>query len=132
MSDAFHALTKPVFYIIFTGTNSRRGKAAVVRGIRELVIFNAGAAKPSRRSDLDCKKMRVRSVFYKPYPRFLFDILQGGKAFLAGADLDDVLHIVNEDLAVADMTGIQRLFRRFDDRSHRHLADYDLNLYLRQ
>ena len=36
----------------------------------------------------------------------LLHVLQGVVAFLAGADLDDVLHIVHKDLAVADMAGV--------------------------
>ena len=36
----------------------------------------------------------------------LLHVLQGVVAFLAGADLDDVLHIVHENLAVADMAGV--------------------------
>ena len=37
----------------------------------------------------------------------LFYILQGVIALLAGADLHHVFHIVDEDLAVADMAGVE-------------------------
>ena len=55
-------------------------------------------------------------------------ILKGIVAFLTGTNLDDVFHIVNEDLAVADMSGVKDFLRRLNDASYRHLADYDLNL----
>ena len=40
----------------------------------------------------------------------LLGILQGVKALLASADLDDVLNIVNKYLAVAYVTGVKHLF----------------------
>ena len=39
----------------------------------------------------------------------LFYILQGVIALLAGADLHHVFHIVDEDLAIADMAGVEHL-----------------------
>ena len=37
----------------------------------------------------------------------LLHVLQGGEVFLAGADLDHAGHIVDEDLAVADVAGVK-------------------------
>ena len=47
----------------------------------------------------------------------LLHILQGGKVLFAGADLDHAGHIVNKDLAVADVSGVQSV-------SYTHLDVY--------
>ena len=51
----------------------------------------------------------------------LLHILQGGEIFLAGADLDHAGHIVNKDLAVADVAGVKGFLGGFD-----HGIDRDL------
>ena len=37
---------------------------------------------------------------------FLFNVLQGIVSFLAGANLHNVFYVINEDLAVANMSGV--------------------------
>mgnify|MGYP006987338548 CR=1 FL=1 len=56
----------------------------------------------------------------------------GHQAFCAGTNLYDILHIVNEDLAVTDMTGIQNLLDRFNNGFNRNLGYNNLHLHLRQ
>ena len=62
----------------------------------------------------------------------LFVVLQGVKAFCAGTNLNDVLYVVDEDLAVADVAGIQNLLDDLNDRLDRNLGDNDLHLELRE
>jgi len=62
----------------------------------------------------------------------LFYVLKSVVTLFAGANLDDVLHIVDEYLAVADVAGVQHLFRRLDHISDRNLADHYVNLHLWQ
>ena len=62
----------------------------------------------------------------------LFHVLKGVIALFTGSYLYDILNIVYEYLSVADVTGIKHLFSCFYNASYRHLADYDINLYLRQ
>ena len=47
-------------------------------------------------------------------------VLQRVVAALAGAHFHDVLHGVDENLAVADVAGVESLFRRLDDSGDRH------------
>ena len=54
--------------------------------------------------------------------------LQGVVAALARAHADDVFHVVDEDLAVADVPGIQGGARRFYYLFHGHLADDHFHL----
>ena len=61
-----------------------------------------------------------------------FYILQCGVIFLAGADFHDLGDVVDEDLAVADVAGVQRLRRGVNDLLHGDLAHDDLDLDLRQ
>ena len=49
-------------------------------------------------------------------------VLQGVVAFLAGADLDDVLYIINEDFTVADVAGIEDLTGSVDHQGDRMLG----------
>ena len=58
----------------------------------------------------------------------LFVVLQGVEAFCAGTNLNDVLYVVDEDLAVADVAGIQNLLDDLNDRLDRNLGDNDLHL----
>lgn len=62
----------------------------------------------------------------------LFHILEGVVAFLAGADLDHVLHIVDENLPVADMAGVEHLLGGLNDGAHGNLADHHVHLNLGQ
>ena len=64
--------------------------------------------------------------------RFIILHPAGRRSFFACTDFDDILHVVNEDFAVTDVTGVKRFLRRFDDRADRNLRDDDLHLYLRQ
>ena len=59
-------------------------------------------------------------------------ILQRVISVLAGADLEDVFDIVNEYLAVAEITGIERALCRRYNIFDRHLADNDLDLDFRE
>ena len=62
----------------------------------------------------------------------LLHILQGGEIFLAGADLDHAGHVVNKDLAVADVAGVKGLLGGFDHGIDRDLGHDDLDLDLGQ
>src|SRR5699024_1866315 len=59
-------------------------------------------------------------------------ILEGVIPPFAGADLDDVLDVVDEDLAVTDVAGVKGPLDGLDQRLDRDLADDDVNLDLRQ
>lgn len=61
---------------------------------------------------------------------YLFNILQSGVVYFAGADLDHLGHIVNKDLAITDMAGVQNLGGGVDDLVYRDLADNNFNLDL--
>ena len=57
------------------------------------------------------------------YTGFLFTLHPAERRnLLLGADLDDVQHVVDKDLAVADMAGVQDAACRFDDFVYRDLA----------
>lgn len=43
-------------------------------------------------------------------------ILQSVAALFAGTNLDHIVHRVHKNLAIADMTGIERLLGSLDDR----------------
>ena len=62
----------------------------------------------------------------------LFYILQCCVIFFTSTDLDDFIHVVDEDLAVADMTGIERLLSGIYHFFHRDFADDHFHLDLRQ
>ena len=62
----------------------------------------------------------------------LLHILQRGVIFLAGADLDHAGHVVDKDLAIADMAGVQRLLGGLHHGVHTDAGDDDLHLDLRQ
>jgi len=51
---------------------------------------------------------------------------------LTGADLDHLRHVVDEDLAIADVPGVQGLGGRIDDGLHGDLADHHFHLDLGQ
>ena len=59
-------------------------------------------------------------------------VLEGVIAFLTGTDLDHVLNIIDEDFAVADISGIQRLLNGLDQGLDRNTADNDIDLDFRQ
>ena len=62
----------------------------------------------------------------------LFHVLKCREVLFAGADLDDLRYVVDEDLAISDVTGIQSLLRCRDDLFYRNLGNDHLNLYLRK
>ena len=70
-------------------------------------------------------------LFRNPFTRRSFHILQRPEIFLSCPDLHDLLHTVYEDLAVADMPGVQGFLDCLYDRADRDLADDDLYLDLR-
>lgn len=51
---------------------------------------------------------------------------------LAGADLNNVLYIINEDFSIADIAGIKRFLNGFYKRFNRYLADHDIDFDLGQ
>ena len=55
--------------------------------------------------------------------RSLVFVLQCGVALFSGADTDDVDYVVDEDLAVAVVAGVKRLFGGVDDRFDGDLGD---------
>ena len=57
-------------------------------------------------------------------------VLQSGIAFFAGANLDDILDVVDKDLAVADVSGVQGLLGGRDSVCHGNLADDRFHLDL--
>jgi len=57
-------------------------------------------------------------------------VLQSVVALFAGTDLYDVLDVVKEDLAVADIAGIKSFLGRFNGLPYRDFADDDLDLNL--
>ena len=59
-------------------------------------------------------------------------VLEGVVALLAGADLDDVLHIGDEDLAIADVAGVEDLPGSVDHQGDGQLADHDGHLHAGQ
>ena len=60
-----------------------------------------------------------------------FHILKCSEVFLAGPYFDYLCHVVDEDLSVSDMAGVQRLLRRFDNRIYRYLADDNFYFHFR-
>ena len=59
-------------------------------------------------------------------------VLQRIKATLAGTNLDHIRHIIDKDLAITDMPGIQRLSRSFYNFFNRNGRYNDLKLNLRK
>ena len=86
------------------------------------IRFYAKARHAARDIPRKCSSRRgpraaltVPRSLYRPCPCYsfgfaLFYILEGIIALLAGAHLDDILHIIDKDFAVADMPGVQYLF----------------------
>lgn len=69
------------------------------------------------------------TLFTLKYSAFLlFYILQGVVALFAGANLDNIFDIIDEYLAVTDMTGVKNLFGSFDNAANRNLAYYNVKL----
>ncbi len=64
--------------------------------------------------------------------RLSFDILKSVVTLFSGSHFDNVFNVVNEYLAVADVSGVKRFLRRFDQKSNRNLADDNLHLDLWQ
>ena len=62
----------------------------------------------------------------------LLHILQGGKVLFAGADLDHAGHVVDKDLAIADVAGVQGLLGGIHHSVHADLGNDDLDLDLGQ
>lgn len=62
-----------------------------------------------------------QSSSYSLFVSYLFHILQSFFINLSGADLDDLHHIIDEDLAVADMTGVESSRRCMNDVVNRNL-----------
>ena len=60
----------------------------------------------------------------------LFFVLEGVVTFFAGSHFDDILNVIDEDLAIAEVAGIQDFLRGFDDVSDRDFADDDVDLDL--
>ena len=66
-------------------------------------------------------QQRLQAAIYKVGK--LLNVLQSGVVYFAGADLDHLGHIVNKDLAITDMAGVQNLGGGVDDLVYRDLAD---------
>ena len=62
----------------------------------------------------------------------LLHILQSGVVFLAGADLDHAGHVVDKDLAIADMAGVQGLLGGLHHSVYADAGDDDFHLDLGQ
>ena len=62
----------------------------------------------------------------------LLHILQGGEVLFAGADLDHAGHVVDKDLAIADVAGVQGLLGGIHHSVHADLGNNDLDLDLGQ
>lgn len=50
----------------------------------------------------------------------LLCILKGVKAFFAGTDLHDILNIIDEELAIADLAGVENCLGGIDDGLYRN------------
>ena len=61
----------------------------------------------------------------------LFYILQGVVPFLAGTHFYHIFHLVHEDFAIANVSGVESRFGSFDNSTHRYLANDDFHFDLR-
>lgn len=59
-------------------------------------------------------------------------ILKGNVAFVACADADNVFNGVDEDFAIADLSGIEGFFGGFDDGANGDFADDDFDFQFGQ
>lgn len=60
----------------------------------------------------------------------VLDVLQGIISGFTGTDLYNIFYIINEDLAVADLAGVQNLLDCIDDLLRRDLCHNRLDLDL--
>jgi hypothetical protein len=60
----------------------------------------------------------------------LFNVLKSVVTFLASSHFDDILNVIDEDLAIAEVAGIKDFLRGFNDVSDRDFADDDVDLNL--
>ena len=58
----------------------------------------------------------------------LFFVLEGVVTFFAGSHFNDILNIVDEDLAITEVTGVEDTLRSIDNLSYRNLADDHIDL----
>ena len=63
-------------------------------------------------------------------PALLFHVLEGGKVFFAGADFDDVENVVDKNLSISDVAGVECFAGGLDDFVHGNSGhdDFDLDL----
>ena len=80
----------------------------------------------------------VRSIprYFSRLKRFylcmqLFYVLERIVALFSRAHLYNIFHIINKDLAVADVPCIKHLLCSLDDTAYWHLADHNVQLDLR-
>ena len=69
---------------------------------------------------------------FRPSDNQLLNILKRVIPFFAGTNLHDIFNVVNEDLAVADVTGIEYCLRGVDDLLNRDLRDDNVDLNFRE
>ena len=83
---------------------------------------------------IQCREDSVlmRGKGFLEVPLILIEVLHCFDAGFACSYLYNVLDVINEDLAVADMSGVKNLLGSFDYRGNGNRADYNVNLYLRQ
>ena len=62
----------------------------------------------------------------------LFNVLEGIETFFTGPYLDDVLYVVDEDLAITEMTCIKYLLRGIENCLYRNSCYDDMHLDLRK
>ena len=60
----------------------------------------------------------------------LFHVLEGGKVFFAGADFDDVENVIDKNLSISDVAGVECFAGGLDDFVHGNSGhdDFDLDL----
>ena len=63
-------------------------------------------------------------------PALLFHVLEGGKVFFAGADFDDVENVIDKNLSISDVAGVESFAGGLDDLVHGNSGhdDFDLDL----
>ena len=63
-------------------------------------------------------------------PALLFHVLEGGKVFFAGADFDDVENVIDKNLSISDVAGVECFAGGLDDFVHGNSGhdDFDLDL----
>ena len=67
-------------------------------------------------------------VFYK-YDIADIQVLQGIIPLLTSANFDHILHVIQKDFSIANMTGIKHFLSGIDDTTHRHLAYDNVHLH---